>query len=199
MALRLLGLLFPLFLLSGCNATKKNVSKFDPLENAIPLSEFKEERNPSRKINKTFPHDIRLITMNEQVALSNDVFKEVNEPLVISFWLTTCGPCKMELREMTANYPAWKEETDFRFVAISTDFPKNKHRIKEIVEKEGYNFEVYWDVFKEYMWVMPGGLNGLPQIFIIGKDGEIKWHKRKFRPGDTEKLYAAVKEAAKEF
>ncbi len=197
----LIYLTFTLFFfasLSGCKSYPYGL-KFDPLENAIPLSKLNEERNPSRKVAQEFPYDIRLATLNDKVALSSDVFQRIDAPLVVSFWLTTCGPCKKELREMTANYPKWREETDFRFVAISTDFPKNKHRIKEIAEKEQYNFEVYWDMFKEYRLVIPGQLNGLPQIFIFGKDGEILWHKKRFRPGDTELLYAKVKEISKGF
>ncbi len=182
----------------ACKTNKMGI-EFNPLENAFPLSEFKEKQDPTRKVSPTFPHNINLITMDDLVANSADVFKEIKEPLVISFWLTTCGPCKMELREMTQNYPKWKEETDFRFVAISVDFPKNREKIKSIVKKEQYNFEVYWDIFKEYRRVIPGALNGLPQVFIFGKDGEIKWHKKKFRPGDTEHLYGKVKEIAAEF
>jgi len=44
--------------------------------------------------------------------------------------------------------------------------------------------------------VMPGALNGLPQTFIFDKNGEIAYHKRKYRGGDEKKLFAKVKELA---
>ena len=43
---------------------------------------------------------------------------------------------------------------------------------------------------------MPGQLNGLPQTFILDKEGNIALHKRKYRSGDEDKLYEKVKELA---
>ena len=42
---------------------------------------------------------------------------------------------------------------------------------------------------------MPGRLNGLPQVFLLDKNGEIVYHKRKYLPGDEDKLFEAIKEA----
>jgi peroxiredoxin len=43
---------------------------------------------------------------------------------------------------------------------------------------------------------MPGQLNGLPQTFIIDKDGNIVYHKRKYRSGDEDLLFEKVKTIA---
>jgi peroxiredoxin len=46
---------------------------------------------------------------------------------------------------------------------------------------------------REFRNIMPGELNGLPQTFVIDADGKIVYHKRKWRPGDEDKIFEAVK------
>ena len=50
------------------------------------------------------------------------------------------------------------------------------------------------DMNREFRRIMPGELNGLPQTFIIDKNGEIAYHKRKYRAGDEDALFAKIKE-----
>ena len=80
-------------------------------------------------INKTFPFDIALKDTAGRVFNSADVLKTGKKPLVLVFWLTTCGPCLQELSAYKSKYDDWKKETDFRMIAISTDFPHNAENV----------------------------------------------------------------------
>ncbi|MBR2162520.1 MAG: redoxin domain-containing protein, partial [Bacteroidales bacterium] len=42
-------------------------------------------------------------------------------PMIVSFWSTSCKPCIRELDAVYDALPDWKEEADFRVVAVSTD------------------------------------------------------------------------------
>jgi hypothetical protein len=44
--------------------------------------------------------------------------------------------------------------------------------------------------------VMPGELNGLPQSFVLDKNGNVVMHKRKYSTGDEDQLYEQVKTLA---
>ena len=39
---------------------------------------------------------------------------------------------------------------------------------------------------------MPGELNGLPQLFVLNKKGEVIYHTRRYMPGDEDKLFEAL-------
>lgn len=147
------------------------------------------------EIKQDFPYDIELRTADGTVQKSDELF-DTEKPTVILFWLTTCYPCRIEMKAIQGKYAQWKSETDFNLVAISTDFEKNYGKFQEMVETQGWEWDTYHDFNREFRYVMPGELNGLPQSFIIDKNGKIAYHKRKYRSGDEDKLYAKVKELA---
>lgn len=152
---------------------------------------------PSNQINKTFPFDIALKDTAGTIFNSADLLKTNDKPLVLMFWLTTCGPCRMELDAYKANYDAWKKETDFRLIAISTDFPQNAENFVKRAKIGEWQFETYHDYQREFGAVMPGELNGLPQVFILDKKGNIVYHHKRFTPGDEVELFAEIKKASK--
>jgi len=147
------------------------------------------------EIKQDFPYDIDLRKADGKVKGSDEVF-DPGKPTVLLFWLTTCYPCKIEMKAIQQKYAQWKSETDFNLVAISTDFEKNYGKFQEMATTQGWEWDTYHDFNREFRYVMPGELNGLPQTFVIDKNGEIAYHKRKYRTGDEDKLYAKVKELA---
>lgn len=214
-----------LFLAFACNGASANVDKsvstvsngvkaqakqvVQSKRDTIPTSNSKVNYKPrtnnsnyivstSRKkteIKQDFPYDIDLRKADGLVEKSDEVF-DADKPTVLLFWLTTCYPCKIEMKAIKEKYAQWKSETDFNLVAISTDFEKNYGKFQEMVDKQGWEWETFHDFNREFRYVMPGELNGLPQTFVIDKNGKIAYHKRKYRTGDEDKLYAKVKELA---
>ncbi len=151
---------------------------------------------PGSEIKKTFPYDISLKTAAGEVLNSENELKANGKPTVLLFWLTTCAPCAMEMKAISEKYEDWQKETDFNLVAISTDFSKNYPNFVKRVEDKKWPWKTYNDVHREFRKVMPGGLNGLPQTFLLDKEGNIVFHKRKYSSGDEDKLYEQVKTLA---
>lgn len=143
-----------------------------------------------------YPFDIDLKTTEGKILKSSSILKKNGKPTVILFWLTTCGPCHMEMAAIKKVYEDWENETDFNLVAISTDFEKNYPNFVKMTNKKDWKWDTYNDVNREFRKVLPGGLNGLPQTFIFDENGNIAYHKRKYRPGDEHALYEKIKEIA---
>jgi len=145
-----------------------------------------------------FPFNIPLLDIDSTAeSNSKDVLaipKKGKKPTVIAFWLTTCMPCHRELATYTANYAEWQKKADFRLMAISIDFPHRFREISRIVREKQFPFEVYWDRDRLFRNVMPGELNGLPQVFIFDKDGNLAYRHKGFRPGDEVELFAKILE-----
>ncbi|MDO8366737.1 MAG: redoxin domain-containing protein [Saprospiraceae bacterium] len=147
-----------------------------------------------------FPFNITLLNMDStEVTNSSKVMaipkkEKDRKPTVIAFWLTTCIPCHIELASYSAHYAEWKKQADFNLYAISTDFSKNFRRIAGIAKEKQFPFEVYWDRDHLFRTVMPGELNGLPQVFIFDKNGNLAYKHKGFRPGDEAALFAKIKE-----
>lgn len=154
---------------------------------------FVDTARPSNQIQSTFPYDISLRNAKGDTLNSAKVFEKNGKPTVLLFWLTTCGPCRMELNAIKDKYDGWKQQADFNFFAISTDFPKNYPQFISRVEEGNWGFPAYHDLNREFHLVMPGELNGLPQVFVLDKSGNIAYHTRKYVPGDEDKLFEEIK------
>jgi len=175
------------------------VRKVDPSE--ITTTQKQSRRNyftstarQKEKIDTLFPYDLAFKDLNGKEMMSAEAMPKNGKPTVLLFWLTTCAPCRIEMGQIKKKYAGWKEMADFNLYAISTDFPKNHERFFKTVKEQEWGWDSYLDVNREFLKIMPGNLNGLPQTFILDKNGKIVFHKRKYRHGDEDKLFAKIME-----
>lgn len=143
-----------------------------------------------QQIDTLFPFDVPLRRADSTGLVSSDIMKK-GRVTVISFWLTTCYPCRIEFQEYMKNWEAWKKEADFDFVAVSTDFPKNWPAFKARVPE--YPWPTVLDYNREFGTFLPGGLNGLPQVFLYDQSGKLVYHHRKYSMGDEKLLFEEIK------
>ena len=157
-----------------------------------PTRVITETSRPSEKINKIFPFDIDLKNADGQVVNSSKLFKKNKRATVLLFWMTTCGPCRMELNAISGKFDTWKKKTDFDFYAISIDFSDRVEQFNTRVKESKWPFPAYMDIHREFRSVMPGELNGLPQLFVLDHKGTVLYHTRRYMPGDEDKLFEAL-------
>ncbi|MEK7257038.1 MAG: TlpA disulfide reductase family protein [Bacteroidota bacterium] len=162
-------------------------------QNQPSANYFIETSRPSDQIQKAYPFDIALRTAQGDTLNSAVAFAKNGKPTVLLFWLTSCAPCRMELNAIAQKMEGWKQQADFNFYAISVDFPKNYEAFVRRVEERKWSFPAYFDLNREFRLAMPGELNGLPQTFILDKNGNMAHHKRKYVAGDEDALFELVK------
>ena len=153
---------------------------------------YMDTSRPASEIKSTFPYDIQLRDAENDTLLSHDIFEKNGKPTVLLFWLTTCSPCRAELKAISKKFAEWQKEKEFNLYAVSIDFPRNFERFQQRVKESQWPFPAYHDVNREFRKVMPGELNGLPQVFLLDTEGKIVCHKRKYTPGDEDYLFAEI-------
>jgi peroxiredoxin len=158
------------------------------------VRQYVETARPEAEIRKDYPYDIQLRDAAGASHSSAEVLAVNGKPTVLMFWLTTCGPCRLELAALAAKYEAWKSTLDFNLYAISIDFPHNYEQFVNRVQEGNWPFPAYLDLNREFGVIMPGQLNGLPQTFVLDRSGHIVLHKRKYAPGDEDELLGALKQ-----
>ncbi len=151
------------------------------------------DTRPKWQLDTVYPYQLTLFTIDSLAQESAKVLPKLDKPVILAFWMTTCYPCRIELDAYTRHYAQWKQEADFELVAISLDFAPRFQQIGQIARSQKYPFPVYWDMNREFTQLMPGGLNGLPQVFVLDKNGNIAYHKRKYSSGDEVKLFDVIK------
>ncbi len=106
-------------------------------------------------------------------------------PVVISFFQTTCIPCKAEIAELT------KLQDEFPGITIFlVDLNESPELVAEYIETYDIKLKMLMDrygaVGKKYSVVDKQGLAKLPNSFVVNAEGMIYYHHTGFKPGDEE-------------
>jgi cytochrome c biogenesis protein CcmG, thiol:disulfide interchange protein DsbE len=176
------NILLGVFLYFCCNSYVLNAQNY-----------YISTARPKNEMEQVFPFDISLKSPEGKIVNSKKLFKKHTEPTVFLFWLTTCYPCKMEIAAIQQKYADWAAKEKFRIVLISYDFPNNYDNFVKRAQEEKWPWESYHDINKEFGVILPGELNGLPQVFIFDKEGQIAYHKRKYNNGDEDLIFEKIK------
>lgn len=151
---------------------------------------------------------IALTAMAAQAALPSVQLKDVNgktvdtaqlsndgKPIVISFFATWCKPCNRELAAIADVYDEWQEETGVRLVAVSIDEAQNVQKVKPLVERKGWEYEVLLDPSWEFKRQM--GVNDIPHTFIVDGEGNVVWNHQGYIDGGEEDIFEVLKQLTK--
>jgi peroxiredoxin len=112
--------------------------------------------------------------------------------IVLDFWATWCGPCKMSLPHLDKLYQSEKGN-DVHVLAVNVQedakdvqqfVTQTKLAVPVILDRDGKVGEAY-------------GVEGIPQTVVIGKDGKVKKVFVGFSPQLPEQLAKVVEEAKK--
>jgi peroxiredoxin len=120
-----------------------------------------------RLMNKQAP-EFKLMTLTGDQISSSDY--RGKKKLVVSFWASWCGPCRMELPELQAFYEKYHSKNhSFEILAISTD--EDPHEAERYVKEAKLTFPVLWD--QDGKAGEAYGVDGIPTLFVIDESGRV--------------------------
>lgn len=123
----------------------------------------------------------------KQVKLSDYKDKVV----LLSFWATWCGPCKVEMKHLDEMQRDLRDE-GFEVLSISSDDARTASQAKRYVKQKRFDFTVLLDTDA----TVTGTYNPnktLPYGVLIGRDHKIAKVYSGYNPGDEVRLLADVK------
>ena len=136
-------------LLSGCSNSGPETGKLDS----------------GPEIGKTAP-DFTLKGLDgQEVSLSD--FR--GEPVLLNFWASWCGPCRLEMPFLQEIYEKWSGKG---LVLLAVNLQENQGTVEDFIDDAGYTFPVL---------LAPGNkvplsynIRGIPATFFIDADGVIR-------------------------
>lgn len=121
-------------------------------------------------------------TEGKAVKLSDYVGK--GKYVLVDFWASWCGPCKMEIPNLVDLHKKFNGE---KFTVLGVNVWDQEAKFKEALEAEGINYpQIYMPADGEVNATELYGIQGIPQIMLFGPDGTIL--KRDLR-GEEMKVY----------
>lgn len=161
-------------LLSGAYVLYNNLSddrEMDRLaiKNEENQGEDREENNQmenNQEAEKTAAPDFVVYDgSGNQVSLSD--FK--GKPVILNFWASWCGPCKMEMPDFDEVYKQYGRDIHFLMVNLTDGRQETVALATEFLEKRDYSFPVYFD--KDSDAATTYGVYSIPTTYFIDAEG----------------------------
>lgn len=134
---------------------------------------------------------IKLKNLNGKTVDMRQAVKNEGKPVLICFFATTCGPCKVELNTYNDLYEKWQKETGVKIIIIATDNSRTVNKVGPFVDANGWDFDVYLDTNSDFKRAM--NVVNEPHTFLIDAKGKIVWQHTSYLAGDEKKVYEQIK------
>ena len=131
------------------------------LENGTPAPEIKGKMYPN---------------YTEEITLKSDKI------IVLDFWYTTCMPCIKAIPHLNKLQENYKDYIEVVGVNPFEGKENQKEKIEAFLKREPINYPI---LFTEHTFTNKYNIRVYPTLYIIGKDGKVKFSKL----GTSDNLY----------
>ena len=95
----------------------------------------------------------------------------IGKPVVLNFWASWCGPCKMEMPDFQERYLELGEEIQFLMINMTDGSRETVESATEFITNQEYTFPVFYDT--ESNAAMTYEARSLPTTYFIDAEGYV--------------------------
>jgi thiol-disulfide isomerase/thioredoxin len=97
------------------------------------------------------------------------LYDYIGKPIVLNFWASWCGPCKMEMPDFNERYLQLGDEIHFLMINMTDGARETISIASAVIAEQGYQFPVFYDTTGSA--AMTYGAYSLPTTFFIDTQG----------------------------
>jgi len=95
----------------------------------------------------------------------------LGKPVVLNFWASWCGPCKMEMPDFEEIYKEYGESIHFVMVNLTDGSRETMDTATTFLDNSGYTFPVFYD--KDTNAALTYQVYGIPVTYFINAEGQL--------------------------
>ncbi len=95
----------------------------------------------------------------------------LGKPVVLNFWASWCGPCKMEMPDFEEVYNEYREDIHFLMINLTDGAQETMKTATTFLDGSGYTFPVYYDKDTDAAYTYQ--VYGIPVTYFINAKGHL--------------------------
>ncbi len=188
-----IGFAFTLSVLTSCSGTS-------PSNNGTTAGASPTERNAAanteqpEKKKTDYPPIAAAVAQSDLKNLDGSTFKVADKKgkvLLLNMWATWCGPCRSEMPTLVRMQDAHRD-AGLEVIGLNTD-DETVQAINEFAADMKLNYTLVWaDTGLQSALLKISKFGGIPQSFIVDRDGNLRGVFRGANPADVKKMEELV-------
>ena len=139
---------------------------YDSLGSKVEMNGLATQATEAAQSNKQAAPDF---TVYDKEGKAHNLSEFQGKPVILNFWASWCGPCKMEMPDFDEKYQAYGEQVHFLMVNLTDGSQETVETASAFVSGEGYSFPVYFDTDRS--GAIAYGVNAVPVTYFIDAEG----------------------------
>ncbi len=156
-----------MLLIAGANGLYQWLTK-----DYAPDTGFSVEEKQEENVQTTVPKNMAIdFTVENAAGEEVSLYSFAGKPIVLNFWASWCGPCKLELPDFQSAYEAYGAHVEFLMVNLTDGMQETKETANAFMETAGYTLPVYYDTKQEAAYAYQ--VYSIPTTYLIDANGEV--------------------------
>lgn len=125
---------------------------------------------PAQETTEAAPMTAPDFTVYDEAGNPVNLSDFFGKPIILNFWASWCGPCKMEMPDFQEKYLAMGEELQFLMVNMTAG-RETQEDAEAFIAQQGYTFPVFYDLDADAAYTYSA--TSLPTTYFISAEGHL--------------------------